>query len=59
MVQASQVQTSLVTPLMWWPLGSAFVLLTQREDVVVGTHRWGGSIATFEVILVWSVHGTV
>lgn len=38
-------------------LGSAFVLLAQREDgVEVGTSRWGGSSATFVVTLVWSLH---
>lgn len=38
-------------------LGSAFVLLAQREDgVEVGTSRWGSSSAAFGVTLVWSFH---
>lgn len=56
---SSQVQICLVTPVIWWPrsLGSAFILLPQREDgVEVGTSRWGGSSATFGITLVWSLH---
>lgn len=38
-------------------LGSAFVLLAQREDgVEVGTRGWGGSSVTFGVTVVWSLH---
>ena len=47
MVQASKVQIFLVTPLIRSPLGSAVVLLAQREDGM-----GGGSRAAFGVSLV-------